>query len=465
MDQLPRSNEGFANSNLFADSQQYNAYDNLFQPGADQSSYDASWGINASNYSGPSRAPHASTPSNWSQNANHLSAPSTHASINGQPSQYGRSLSHSPSPYGQTPFNGYGTQPNFQYRQPQYDPTLVPPHAFARGFNYPTANYQPPNAGTIAPHALEHETRSPSFARNPYERSDYTMSNASISRPNKSSTADIVDQKALVAAIPHGNRGGYFSIINFDELAKATKSERMGNFLNIGIESGNWDVNRAALPSYVPRKSRNEVRKAAGNDPKLLARLGKKFAKKEKALLSAAKAFQSPTSGSSPSPEKIKYEGESSSEEESSSEDDDEDSSYTSDDATEPTPLPSKRPESPKEATEYDTIKALWRGKRRGVGSESIRKGLVDFWEIVKTIRDRWKADATAVAEAETKNRANELPLLKSRVKDQRDMMEVAFKAALKHGHRDIIELYVLTSFSFVCGSLHSTCKPNAFTL
>ena len=47
------------------------------------------------------------------------------------------------------------------------------------------------------------------------------------------------------------------------------------------------------------------------------------------------------------------------------------------------------------------------------------------------------------MTEAETKNRENELPLLKSRVKDQREMMESAFRAALKHGSRAIVELYV----------------------
>ena len=267
------------------------------------------------------------------------------------------------------------------------------------------------------------------------------MGNTNPLRPNKLPASETVDQKALAAAIPNSKPAGYFSIINFDDLAKAAKSERMGNFVNIGIDSRNWDVNRAALPSYVPRKSRNELRKIAGNDPKLLSKLGKKIVKKEKPLISTPKPFQASSGAPSPSLDKIKYGGNSSSEEESSSDEEDEDSSYTSDDAIEQSPLPSKRPESPRDATEYDTVKALWRGKRKGLGSDSIRKGMVDFWEIVKTIRDRWKADTNALTDAESKNRANELPLLKSRVKDQRDMMESAFKAALKHGHRDIIEL------------------------
>lgn len=424
---------------MFADSQQYNAYDNLFHTGADQNSYDASWGVNASNYPVQSRAQHTVAPS-WPQNANHLSAPPAHANINGQPSPYARSLSHSPSPYGQNAFNGYGAPQGLQYRQPQYDPSLVSPHTFNQNFNYSTTDYQIPNAGTIAPHALQHEPRSSSFSHNPYDGSPYQVNNFGQSRPNKSFIPETVDQVKLISAIPKGKNGGRFSIINFDELAKATNSERMGNFLNIGTETHNWDVNKAALPNYAPRKSRNELRKIAGSDPKLLAKLGKKTLKKERALAAAPKPLQSSTKGPSPPTEKIRNENDPTSEEESSSSDADDDSTYSSDDENE-SPLPAKRPEKPKEGTEYDAIKALWRGKRKNLESATIRKGLGEFWDIVKTIRDRWKADAAAFQDAESKNRKNELPLLESRVKDQRDMLETAFKAALKHGHRGILEL------------------------
>ena len=44
---------------------------------------------------------------------------------------------------------------------------------------------------------------------------------------------------------------------------------------------------------------------------------------------------------------------------------------------------------------------------------------------------------------AEEKNRKGELPMLRSRVKDSRDMIEVAFKAALQHGNRTIVQTYV----------------------
>ena len=449
MDQLPRSNEGFANNGLFADSQQYNAYDNLSQPGADPNFYDASWGINASAYPGQSRAPQTSAQA-WHQNANHLSTAPAHAGFNSQATPYARSLSQSPAPFGQNQFNNFNPQQNFQYRQPQYDPTLVSPHAYGQAFNYATTNYQTPNIGTIAPQALEHEARPPTFNRSPYAGVDYPMGNTNQARPIRPYGSETIDQRALAAGIPNGKPAGYFSIINFDDLSKATTSERMGNFLNIGRAAQNWDITRAAVPGYVPRKSRSELRKLAGNDQKLLSKLGKKSVKKERSLASTTKQMPLATTNASPTAQKIKYEDESSSEEESSS-DEDSDSTYSSDEAIGPSPNPPKRPDSPREATEYDTVKALWRGKRSGIAGESIRKGIVDFWDIIKTVRDRWKADSNAVADAETKNRENELPLLKSRVKDQRDMMESAFKAALKHGHREIIGLYVSISRLFVC--------------
>lgn len=424
---------------MLADSHQFNAYENLF-PGLDQNFSDASWGVNAStNYPAQSRAQQPVP--NWPQNANHLSAPSPHANINGQASPYPRSLSHSPAPYTQAALNGYAGAQNFQYQQHQYDPALIAPNNLNQNFNYPSADYQFPNSGTIAPQALEHGTQRPTYNHNPYGAPNFAPNNFGSGNLNRPFANETVDQAALAAKIPKGNNAGYFSIIDFDPLADATKSERMGSFLNIGKEALNWDVNRAALPVYVPRKSRKDLRKSGSNDPKLLAKLHKKSAK-QKILNAAPKSLATSSSipKTDPNADKIKYEGGSSSEEESSSSED-EGSSYTSDDEPETPPLPAKRPDNLKEATEYDTVKALWRSKRKTVDSESIRKALVAFWDIVKTIRDRWKADQAALTEAETKNRENELPLLKSRVKDQRDMLEAAFKAALKNGHRSIVEL------------------------
>lgn len=142
-----------------------------------------------------------------------------------------------------------------------------------------------------------------------------------------------------------------------------------------------------------------------------------------------------PTKSWQPTPG-IKYEGDSSSSEYTSSDESD----YSDDELAEPSPLPAKRPDTPLEAVKYDTIKALWHSKRFEVDVDDIRAGLKDFWEVVRTIRDRWKTDTAAVTEAEEKKKHGEIPLLQSRVKDQRNMLEVALTAALQHGHPGILE-------------------------
>ncbi|KAK5114595.1 hypothetical protein LTR85_010172 [Meristemomyces frigidus] len=442
MDQLPHSNAGY--DSLFpADNQQYHAYDNSFLNGTDQAFNDASWGVNASNnYPNQSRGQPA-LPQGWQQNANHLSANSAHGNPNGQasPTPYGRSLSHSPAPFAQNPYGGFGNQQNFQYGQPQYDPALFNPSTTGQGFNSSYATYggQTQTLETIAPQALEHEARTPSASGNTYDGMNYGQNAFGQTRFAKAPTAASIDQHALVASIPKGSDAGYHSVINFDQMVRATNSERMSNYLNIGRQTYEWPVNRpTSLPQYLPRRTKNDLRKLAGNDTALLAKIGKKSIKKEKPFSLTSNIAQPVNAFKGPGSSQIKYEGDSSSSEES---DDDDDSSYTSEEDMEGSPLASKRPDNPKDAVEYDTIKALWRPKRKAVDSASLKKGIVDFWEIVKTIRDRWKIDAAAVTDAETKKRIGELPLLKSRVKDQRDTIESAFKAALKHGHRSVVEL------------------------
>jgi hypothetical protein len=110
----------------------------------------------------------------------------------------------------------------------------------------------------------------------------------------------------------------------------------------------------------------------------------------------------------------------------------------------EPSPLPATRPQAPVEAVRYDTIKAVWLPRNVYAQKESIRAGLKDFWEVVKTIRDRWKTDNDAVKQATEAKKHSELPLLKERVDKQREMIEVSLKAAIEHGHPDILRAYVL---------------------
>jgi hypothetical protein len=422
MDHTPRDNEGLSNGNLFGDSHNYN-YDNLFAAGNDQTYPDASWGLNASNYSSLSRAPPQVAPS-WPQSAaQRLSASNPQSSLHSPSNIYGRSPAHSPAPFNQSAaYGGFNGQP-YQYQQ-QYSQALPQPstNAFA-GYNNPTST-----AATIAPQALN----SRDYAQLP-RNTDRIASASHGSPPVQQSSAQ---QSALIQAIPTGDPNGRFTTIDFAKLVQATNAERVAHFCHVGKQPYEFPVHRStALPAYAKRHSRNELKVLAKNDPKLLSRLSEK---------SSVKKIKSHTAASTPilqSDVRIKYENDTSSSEESS---DESDVSLYSDDEEEVVgaPLPSKRPDDdPKATVEYDTIKALWRNKKKPVDAASIRKGLVDFWEIAKTVRDRWKADAEAVKEAEKKERVGDLPLLKSRVKAQREMMETAFKAAAKHGCKQIIEL------------------------
>lgn len=425
-------NNNISNNNLFPNDQQFNAYDNLtlFQHGTDSNFTDASWGVNASEYGSQSRGQLPAVNNAWQQNANHLSVPSTHAGYSGQASPYGRPLNQSPVPFNQNQnqFQNYGQQQQgFQpYRQSQFDSSLFSQPGTAQNFN-----------ATITPQALDRDAQS-NFGGSPYGNHAFpnNFGQTPPLRPNSTqSHARPVNQKALFDHLPKGVDSGMFSIINFDNLARASNSERMGNYVNIGKESLEWGCTRSAVPSYVPRKSRSDLRTLAANNPTALAKIGRKSVKKEKKfpnLLSDIKSASASASGAVG----IRHEQDSSSSEESSSDDD----SYTDDD-DEDSPLPAKRPDFPKGGVEYDTIKALWRSKRKTVSPETIRKALADFWEVVKAIRDRWKKDAQDVTDAEEKQQTGQLPLLQSRVKDQRDMIEAAFRAAMKHGHRGIIRL------------------------
>ncbi|KAK3112768.1 hypothetical protein LTR53_010607 [Teratosphaeriaceae sp. CCFEE 6253] len=418
MDQLPRTTDTY--SNIFADNQHYHSYDPSFLNGTDTNFQDASWNVQNGYEPGPSRA-QTSTPS-WPQNAHQ---PTTIGPTNTFPGH--RSLSHSPAPFGQNAFNGYPPQQNFpSYQQPQYDPTL---------FNATYGNQQPQNLGTIAPQALQQDPR-------PNIPPGRVSAGANASIPVQQRVSN-TSQRPGSAAIPTGTDNVYMSTVSFDRIVRATNSERMASYLNVSKDVQEWPINRpTALQAYIPRKSKNDLRKLVGNDQYLLDKIGKKSLKKTKltALSGAQGAHLA---------DRIKYEGETSSSKES---DDDDASSYTSGEDLEDSPLPSKRPDSMKGGVEYDTIKALWRSKRRSLGSDDMRQAIGAFWEIVKTIRDRWKADLAALTEAETKNRQGELPLLRSRVKDQRDMTEAAFKAAHKHGHRSIVELLGQNqSLMFLC--------------
>jgi hypothetical protein len=115
------------------------------------------------------------------------------------------------------------------------------------------------------------------------------------------------------------------------------------------------------------------------------------------------------------------------------------DSDEESDEEPEVSPLPAQRSDDPREGVRYDTIKALWESLHAGVAADRIRTGMVDFNEVVQTVKNRWKADSLALTDATDRKRNSELALLRSRVNDQLEVLKIALQTAIEHGNSDIM--------------------------
>jgi hypothetical protein len=226
----------------------------------------------------------------------------------------------------------------------------------------------------------------------------------------------------------------------------------------------------ATVPPYTARKSQNELKALAAIDPSLKgllcpvlrachyvnARPEKilKRVKKSKVVLS--KQQTKPVNGGS----RVSGSKDSPTSASSVSDTSDYDSDFSSDsdsEMAEPSPLPATRPQAALEAVRYDTIKAVWLPRNVYASADSIRAGLAEFWEVTKTIRDRWRTDSDAVKAATEANKIGELPLLKERVDKQRDMLQAALKAAIEHGHPDIMRLYVYSPHAPI---IPTKCSP-----
>lgn len=437
MDQMP--NDGLVNPNLFGDSQHLPFDDSIFSADQSFNVNDASWGVNASAYQQPGSRAVSTHPPSWQQSAAHVSASNTPVSY-GQSSVYSRPPLHSPAsftqgntytPYSNANFNNFDPHQQQQYAhhlpQQNIDPTFQQHQQYTASPANP-AQIPPQPRAPVEQSQVPTPKQTPQ-AGFPVQQQQQPPNVAAQSQPT-------TGQNDLMQAIPTSEQSGRFNIIDLQGLIKATSSERLAMFATIGKQPHEFPVNRStALPTYTKRNSRSELKRKVKDDPKLQAKLNSKISLSDRSVTALTKA----TSASSPqSNDGIKYESDS----DSGSDSDVSLYSDESDDDMAGAPLPNKRPEeSAKGAVEYDTIKALWRNKRKTVDASSIRKGLGDFWEVVKTIRDRWKADTQAVQDAEAKKRVGDLALLKGRVKDQRDLLEVAFRATLKHGLRGIIEL------------------------
>jgi hypothetical protein len=258
--------------------------------------------------------------------------------------------------------------------------------------------------------------------------------------------------------IPKGKKSGGLYVLDQTALGKATKSTPLNKLVNLGSEPFHLPANRskppclksmpchtesneriAALPSYTARQSVRELKKIGADNKKLLAKLSL-------SKPSVAKALKTRAYGS---PSALKREV---SDSEDYTDSSDDSSEYTDDEEDEPSPLPPARPEEPHEAVRYDIIKATWHPRRSPLNSEKIKDSMRDIWEVLNTIQKRWRADSKAVTDAEDAKKTGELPVLKSRVTSQRDLLQSALKAALDYAHPDVLyQMGKIKPFVYLC--------------
>ena len=169
----------------------------------------------------------------------------------------------------------------------------------------------------------------------------------------------------------------------------------------------------------------------------------KKLKRTSISSIASRPASSSASSGSPPTAESISS-AESSSESESEG-----DSNYSSDSdgelqIDEPSPLPHSRPTDPEKATEYDITKAVWAKRSVALSGAVIRTALGECWELFKAIRDKWKAEIAILQQVEEKKDGEKILRCKSRIEGKRRLLESCIRLTLKHGHKDIVERYVL---------------------
>ncbi|KAJ4371244.1 hypothetical protein N0V83_004461 [Neocucurbitaria cava] len=304
------------------------------------------------------------------------------------------------------------------------------------------------HSGTVTPQALQHSATSLQNIRPSASPFQIPRTTTEIFAQQQSRAAFAKPVRVPEYEIPKGKKSGGLYVLDQTALAKATKSTALNKFVTLGSEPFHLATNRTALPLYTPRLSLKELKKA-GADSKKLARLSKSSL--PKALKSEKKSATSAG---------LKREV---SDSESYSESSEDDSEYTDDEEEEEqSPLPASRPDEPHEAVRYDVIKATWYPRASPISSEKIKNSMRDIWEVMNTIQKRWRTDTKAVTDAEEKKKTGELPVLKSRVASQRDLLQSALKAALELAHPDVlyhlgqIKPFLYLCYQFLANRFHS---------
>ncbi|KAF2096444.1 hypothetical protein NA57DRAFT_78048 [Rhizodiscina lignyota] len=429
-----------ANGNLYADGGEGYAYGSMFSATAPGQAYEQTWSPLDPSLAAVNAHDAAPFPQSWHHSSQPQQQPPPRPQIpfSANNNFYGASFASSSAGFPNSSYAFAGHANNFNaFSNAALDPSLVTPTTTAHNGSFASASPFYPtsaNQATVAPAALHDHV--PSKTPTPV----YNTSNrpALPIHGRVGSGVSPMGQSVFSAVLPKGVGNGRFLMIDGDELAKVTKSTKLSNFVNIGVDEQEYAIQRIAkVASLPPRKSRNEIKKLAEGDPKILAKLSKRQSKTSKTkapkIPRPRLPFGRTDSKDVSTPSSI---------ETSSSEEDSDYSSSDDDlDIIETPPLPESRPQGAFDAVKYDTIKAVWLARKLRPTADQIRIGLKDLWEVLRTLRDRWKSDGDALKVATEAKKHSELPMLRERVKSQRDMLQVALAALLEHGNPELLAL------------------------
>ncbi|CBY00455.1 predicted protein [Plenodomus lingam JN3] len=363
-----------------------------------------------------------------------------------------------PSPYQYGQFGQQGSMGNYG-QSSNVDPTLgLDPNAIRQQqqqspYPMPMRHATPQGQhGTITPQALQHNVTSTQQHRPSASPYQIPKSTSEIFAQQRSvpATSFVKPVRVPDYEIPKGRKSGGLYVVDQAALAKATKSIALNKFVTLGLESFHLATNRTALPVYTARQSIKDLKKAGADSKKLRAKLA--MAKSQSKILKSVKRPMESLAGSRREV----------SESESSSESSEDDSDYTDDEEEEVMPIPASRPDDPHEAVRYDVIKATWFPSSSSPSSDKIKSSMREIWEVLSTIQKRWRIDSKAVTDAEDQKKVGELPVLKSRVTSQRDLLHSALKAALEFSHPDVvyhmgqIKPFLYLCYQFLANRFHS---------
>ncbi|KAK2809044.1 hypothetical protein FQN50_004097 [Emmonsiellopsis sp. PD_5] len=108
--------------------------------------------------------------------------------------------------------------------------------------------------------------------------------------------------------------------------------------------------------------------------------------------------------------------------------------------ADEPFPLPPLRPFDVEGGIKYDTTKSVWSPRNKQPTIATVRNALTLFSDLVKGIRDTWKAKSESLKAAENQNLDDKSSTLRKEVALQRRLIDVIVTTAMENGHPAIIQ-------------------------